>query len=73
MKLDDDINISAYASIIEECNWLEFSLKRALSIHSTNKDEIELGKDSIIGSLTEILNYYDKIPLMIDIINKINK
>ena len=69
MKLDDDKNISAYASIIDECNWLEFSLKRALSIHSNNIDEINLGKESIKSSLTEILNYYDKIPLMIKIIN----
>lgn len=73
MKLNDDINISTYASIIEECNWLEFSLKRALSIQSNNIDEIKLGKDSIKSSLTEILNYYDKIPLMLEIINKINK
>ena len=73
MKLEDSINISAYASIIEECNWLEFSLKRALSMHSNDIEEIKLGKNSINGSLTEILNYYDKIPLMIEIINKINK
>ena len=73
MKLEDSINISTYASIIEECNWLEFSLKRALSMHSNDIEEIELGKNSINGSLTEILNYYDKIPLMIEIINKINK
>lgn len=73
MKLEDSINISTYASIIEECNWLEFSLKRALSMHSNDIEEIKLGKNSINGSLTEILNYYDKIPLMIEIINKINK
>ena len=59
MNLDDDINYSSYAAIIEECNWLEFSLKRALSIITNNKDEIELGKNSIKSSLTEILNYYD--------------
>lgn len=71
MKLEDDKSTSAYASIIEECNWLEFSLKRALSIHSNNIDEINLGKESIKNSLTEILNYYDKMPLMIEIMRNI--
>ena len=64
-KLEDDINTAAYASIIEECNWLEFCLKR---INSSDIEEVNLGKNSIKGSLTEILNYYDKIPLMISII-----
>lgn len=70
MNLDDDINYSSYAAIIEECNWLEFSLKRALSIITNNIDEIELGKNSIKSSLTEILNYYEKIPLMTTLIKK---
>ena len=69
-KLDDNINTAAHASIIEECNWLEFSLKR---LQSNNIDEVNLGKSSISGSLTEILNYYNKIPLMINIIEKISK
>ena len=68
-KLDDDIKVSAYAAIIEECNWLEFSLKRVLE--SNDEYEIKMGKESIESSLTEIINYYDKIPLMIEIINKI--
>ena len=69
-KLIDDVNIAVYASIIEECTWLEFSLKR---LQSNNIDEVNLGKSSISGSLTEILNYYNKIPLMISIIEKISK
>lgn len=66
-KLDDDINIVSYAAIIDECNWLEFSLKRAIGIQSKDESEINLGKNSVVPSLTEILNYYNKIPLMIKI------
>ena len=68
----NNINLSIYAAIIDECNWLEFSLKRALKIQSDDKYEIELGRDSIESSLTEIINYYEKIPLMLKIIENIN-
>ncbi len=64
-KFKDNINISAYSAIIEECNWLEFSLKRALAIESNDINEIDLGKNSINDSLTEIINYYNKIPMML--------
>lgn len=70
-KLDDDINIASYAAIIDECNWLEFSLKRAIGIQSKDESEINLGKDSVIPSLTEILNYYSKVLLMIKIIENL--
>lgn len=66
-NLEDDINIASYAAIIDECNWLEFSLKRAIGIQSKDESEINLGKNSVVPSLTEILNYYNKIPLMIKI------
>jgi Ser/Thr protein kinase RdoA (MazF antagonist) len=72
MNLEDDTTVAAYSAIIDECNWLEFSLKRALGIHSNNIDEIELGKNSIKSSLTEIINYYEKVPLMLEIIEKLN-
>lgn len=71
MKLRDDIENSVYAAIIDECNWLEFSLKRALGMHSKNNNQIELGKESIKSSLTEIINYYDKIPLMLEILKEV--
>ena len=71
MNLEDDIENSVYAAIIEECNWLEFSLKRALGIHSKDNNEIDLGKNSINDSLTEIINYYDKIPLMLEILKEV--
>jgi len=65
MKLDDDYEISAKASIIEECNWLAYSLKRAFKLITEDEYEVNLGFDSIKSSLTEIINYYDKIDLML--------
>lgn len=73
MKLTDDYQISVYAALIEECNWLEFSLKRALNTISCSNDEVCLGKDSIESSLTEILNYNKKIKLILELLNEINK
>ena len=71
--LPEDIETYAYASIIEECNWLEFSLKRALQIHSKDLNEIQLGMESVKTSLKEILEYYKKIPLMLEIINEVKR
>ena len=71
-KIKDDINIGAYAALIEECNWLAFSLKRALRLNTNDGFEIKLGEESINDSTTEILNYYDKIELMLKILNKKN-
>lgn len=64
----NDVEDSANCSIIEECNWLEYSLKRALGYY---KSDIEIGKKSVQPSMTEIMNYYDKIPLMLEILNKL--
>ena len=71
MPFEDDFNIVINAAIIEECNWLEFSLKRALKMHSRDQTEIELGKASIKSSLKEIMNYYQKIPLMKQIVEEV--
>ena len=68
--LVDDYNISVYASIIEECNWLEFSLKRALNIDNYSVDEINIGKSSIESSLKEILNYNSKIDKILKLLSK---
>lgn len=72
MKLLDNYQIGVYAALIEECNWLEFSLKRALNIISCTNEEIQLGKDSIENSLTEILNYNKKIELILKLLKEID-
>ena len=70
-KLKDNVHISIYAAIVEECNWLCFSLERALGLYSKSESEITLGKNAIVPSLTEIINYYRKIPVMIKITEEI--
>lgn len=72
MSLEDTFEIGVKASIIEECNWLAFSLKRALKLITKDKYEINLGLDSIESSLNEILNYYSKIDLMLRLLNENN-
>ena len=62
-----DIDNGVYAGIIEECNWLYFSLNR---LYSDDLNEVFLGKESIIPSITQIIDYYNKIPIMLKIINK---
>ena len=49
---------------LEDINIIKMKLK-------VQQDEIEIGKKLIASSLTEILNYYHKIPLMIEMINGI--
>lgn len=67
--MDVNIENGVYAGIIEECNWLYFSLSR---LFSDDKNEIQLGIDSIESSLKEIINYYNKIPLMLKLLKCIN-
>lgn len=69
MKLEDNFETSIKASIIEECNWLAYSLKRALKLITNDEYEVNLGLNSIKSSLTEILNYYNKIYYAINILN----
>ena len=71
INLKDDYETAIKASLIEECNWLAFSLKRALRLVTNNGYEIKLGEESIESSLTEIINYYNKIELMIKLLNNL--
>lgn len=72
MKLEDNYYIGVQAALIEECNWLKFSLERALKIRSCTDEENILGKESLESSLTEILNYDQKIELMLKLLKEIN-
>jgi hypothetical protein len=69
MDLKDNLELAINSSIIEECMWLEFSLKRALLLNNNDLNEINIGKSSISPSLKEIINYYEKIPLMKEYLN----
>lgn len=63
-----NIENGVYAGIIEECNWLYFSLER---LFSDDEEERFLGKESIESSITEITNYYNKIPLMKKLLKRV--
>lgn len=71
MKIGDNLETAIKSSIINECNWLEYSLKRALGILNNSIEDITIGKTSIESSLNEILNYYSKIPMMIEYLKEI--
>lgn len=71
MNLIDDYKVGAYAALIEECNWLYFSLQRALKLNTNNEYEVNLGKESISSSLKEIINCYNKIDDMLEVIYNI--
>ncbi len=71
MNLEDDYKKGALAGVIEECNWLDFSLRRAInSNRKYSEDEVILGKESIGSSMKEICNYYNSIDKMLDLIEK---
>lgn len=71
MQLEDDYHIGINAALIEECNWLGFSLERALKILPCTNEEELLGKESLESSLTEILNYNNKIELTLELLKTI--
>jgi Ser/Thr protein kinase RdoA (MazF antagonist) len=66
-RFDDAIEVAVYAALMDELLWLEYSLKRALGIISNNESEILLGKEQVISSMKEVINYYSKINDMIRI------
>lgn len=72
-ELLDDVNISSYASLTEEFAWLELCIKRALKIQTNDEYEVKIGKDSAVRSLTRILDCYEKIPKMLEIIKKVKQ
>jgi Ser/Thr protein kinase RdoA (MazF antagonist) len=65
-KFDDKVDIAVYAALMDELLWLEYSLKRALGIICDNESEIGLGKEEVISSIKEVINYYNKIDDMIE-------
>ena len=71
-SLNDDYRTAIDAGIIEEINWLEFSLKRALKLNIEDDREVSLGINSIKGSLTEIINYYNKREIVLKIMDEFN-
>lgn len=43
--------------------WLEYNLKRALGIEASSEDEIKMGEQQVIGTITELKRYQEKTKL----------
>lgn len=44
--------------------WLEYNLKRALGIEAVDAEEVCLGEEQVIGTISALYDYCDKIKLM---------
>lgn len=45
--------------------WLEYSLKRSLWIESTDEEEQKMGTAQVFGTIQEIKNYAEQIPILV--------
>jgi hypothetical protein len=52
---------SGYAGML---GWLEYSLKRALGIESTDEEEKELGAEQVIGTIKELERYDNQLIIL---------
>ncbi len=44
--------------------WLEYNVKRALGFEATTVDEVQLGKEQVIGTTQALYDYQEKVRLM---------
>lgn len=44
--------------------WLEYNLKRALGIEAATEDEVQLGKEQVLGTITALYAYQEKVLIM---------
>jgi thiamine kinase-like enzyme len=65
--IDGDIKAVLDYGYIGKLEWLEYSIKRAIGIESSDKAEQELGREQANGTLKAILDYEQMIPVIEDI------
>lgn len=63
-RLCDEREAALYIGYLGKLNWLEYSLKRSLRIECSDEEEQQLGTNQVIGTITEIQNYADMIPIL---------
>ncbi|MCK8059502.1 MULTISPECIES: aminoglycoside phosphotransferase family protein [unclassified Fusibacter] len=63
-KIKDDIEDALYAACDGKLGWLEYSLRRALGIEASDKDEMELGASEVVSTLKSIVNHMKWIPTL---------
>ena len=44
--------------------WLEYNVKRALALEAETADDIQLGKEQVLGTIRELYAYQEKVELM---------
>ena len=44
--------------------WLEYNVKRALGIEAATEDEVQLGKEQVLGTITALYAYQEKVLMM---------
>lgn len=44
--------------------WLEYNVKRALGIEATTADEVQLGKEQVLGTIKALYDYQEKVSMM---------
>ncbi len=65
MKLENvDWNAVFAGSYMGMLGWLEYNVKRALGIESATADEVQLGKEQVLGTIKDLYAYQEKVLLM---------
>ena len=65
IKLENvDWNAVFAGSYMGMLGWLEYNVKRALGIESATADEVQLGKEQVLGTIKDLYAYQEKVLLM---------
>ena len=65
MKLEKvDWNAVFAGSFLGMLGWLEYNVKRALGIEASTADEVQLGKEQVLGTIQALYDYQEKVLMM---------
>lgn len=65
VKLENvDWNVVLSGSYMGMLGWLEYNLKRALGIETATADEVQLGKEQVLGTIKDLYAYEEKVLMM---------
>ena len=65
VKLENvDWNVVFAGSYMGMLGWLEYNVKRALGIEVATADEVQLGKEQVIGTIKALYAYQEKVLMM---------
>ena len=65
MKLENvDWNAVFAGSFLGMLGWLEYNVKRALGIEAATADEVQLGKEQVLGTIESLYDYENKVKML---------